>query len=48
MEISQDKFVNFISTYGYPHSPNNHNYNINNIGDENAILQGMRRVQNTL
>jgi hypothetical protein len=48
MEISQDKFVNFISTYGYPHSPNNRNYNINNIGDENAILQGMRRVRNTL
>jgi hypothetical protein len=48
MEISAKKFVNFVITYGYPHSPNNRSKQFIEIMDENMVLQKMRQLKQIL
>jgi hypothetical protein len=42
------KFVNFVVTYGYPHSPNNRSKQFIEIMDENMVLQKMRQLKQIL
>jgi hypothetical protein len=48
MEVSSRKFVNFVSVYGYPHSPDNRGHHLPVDHDENLVLQGMERIQKSL
>jgi len=47
-EITRGKYVNFISLYGFPHSPNNRSKHNIDEQDENEIIQEMRKLRNTL
>jgi len=48
LEIATNQYVNFIATYGYPHSPKNRSKSVMEITDENTILQKMRQLNNIL
>jgi len=47
-EITRGKYVNFISLYGFPHSPNNRSKHNIDEQNENEIIQEMRKLRNTL
>ena len=48
LEITAGQKVNFISVYGYPHSPNNRSKQHFEAFDENEILQKMRQLRKVL
>jgi hypothetical protein len=48
LEISTRSYVNFVATYGYPHSPNNRSKRFVEIADENTVLQKMRQLKRIL
>lgn len=48
LEISTRGYVNFVATYGYPHSPNNRSKRFVEIADENTVLQKMRQLKRIL
>ncbi len=48
LEITTNQIVNFISVYGYPHSPRNRSKQHLDSFDENEVLQKMRTLRSTL